>query len=114
LTPERVTGGGLCEPGFPDGAVNGTLEDGLMQMIRENPLPGPFAAGGGVLPCERVRQLDPAGARGEVAFVESTHPFQVALQRCVRDRRQDRHAVLVALPAAHDELMRTEIDIFHA
>src|SRR5438309_7603876 len=79
--PERVTARVLEAAGLAQGALDGTLDDGLVQVMaaalageslhvvagrREHPLPAELASGVRVLPRQRVGHGDPAGAGLEV------------------------------------------------
>jgi len=67
----------------------------------------------GYLRGKRVRELDPAGVRSEVARVESAYAFDLALQGTHRCGGEKRHPVFVALALADDDLIRRELDVLH-
>src|SRR5882762_3493725 len=79
--PERVTARMLDDAGLAQRALDGTLDDGLVQVVaaalagegihivpggRECPLPAELASGVRVLSRQRVGHGDPAGAGLEV------------------------------------------------
>src|SRR5882762_7068820 len=79
--PERVTARVLNDAGLAQRALDGTLDDGLVQVMaaalageavhvvsgrREHPLPAELASGVRVFPRQRVGHGDPAGAGLEV------------------------------------------------
>src|SRR5439155_22186816 len=81
---ERVTARVLEDAGLAQRALDGTLDDGLVQVMaaalageslhvvagrREHPLPAELASGVRVLPRQRVGHGDPAGAGLEVHAV---------------------------------------------
>src|SRR5438046_1844921 len=80
----------------------------------EHPLPRPLPSRVRVLPAEAAWQLDPAGAAGDIALVETSHALEVAPQRLPDDPGEDRDPVLVALAGPHDDVARLEVDVLHA
>src|SRR5882724_8204566 len=80
---------------------------------REHPLPEHLAAGVGILPCQSCRELDPTCSRLYVACVQSADSIELSLQRSGCQCGQERHPVLVALPAPDDDLIRCEVDVLH-
>src|SRR5262249_49050516 len=78
---------------------------------RKHPLPGPLAARVRILPCQRPRKLDPAGARSKIASVLPLHEVQMPSQLGRDDARQGRHPILVALAAADDDLVALEVNV---
>jgi hypothetical protein len=67
----------------------------------------------GILPFEGGRQLDPARAAREIGLMLLPHAGEPG-QRGPNRRRQHRHAVLITLAAAHDDLVAREVDVLHA
>src|SRR5437773_2366306 len=67
-----------------------------------------------VLPAEAAWQLDPAGAAGDIALVETSHALEVVPQRLPEDPGEDRDPVLVALAGPDDDAACLEVDVLHA
>lgn len=80
---KRVAGRSLGDSASGDGERDGALQDAFVEVVtaaltglgvevgagrREDPLPGPGAAGGGQLHGEGVGELDPAGAGGQSRY----------------------------------------------
>ena len=84
--PQGVAGDVLGDAGLEGRVADGSLEDGLVQVVssglaaglvqvvagrREDPLPRPLASGVRVLARQGVGGLDPAGVLGEVGLVQA-------------------------------------------
>jgi hypothetical protein len=80
---------------------------------RKHVLPGPFARSGTVFPLERVRQVDRAESRLEVAIVHATNLDEMLLQTTRQRSRQHRAAVLLPFAISHNDLVPLEVDILH-
>src|SRR5712692_5119467 len=89
-------------PGAPIGICTGRGKD---------PLPDPLAAGVWVLPRQRHGQLHPAGPRGQVLLVLRSDHGQVPDEVDLGHRGQHRHAVLVALTSADEDLICRQIHV---
>src|SRR6266478_8716746 len=109
--PEGVARRVFVNAGGAYGAVNGALDDGLVEVVAsvlaahairidsdrgEHPLARQLAAGVRILSREGVRKLDPPSAGSEIALVESAHARDLPLQ-C----------------PAHDDLACRELDVLH-
>ena len=90
---ERVWRRALRDPSPARGVLDDLLKNGLLQVMpahlagiaiaieacgREDPLPEPVAPGARILAGERGRQLDPAGARLDVANVLLANGVEMA------------------------------------
>src|SRR5215831_4039275 len=125
---QRVTARALGDARVAHGVLDRSLHDRLVQVMstalagrpvdvesrgRKHPLPGPLAARVRILPCQRPRKLDPAGARSKIAIVLPLHEVQMPSQVGRDDARQGRHPILVALAAADDDLVALEVNVLH-
>ena len=110
-----VTRGGLWDLGAPDRILHGALEHGLVEVVAaaltglpvnvdacggEHPLPGPLAAGVGVLAGQRPRQLDPSRAVSQVGVVLTLDAFQMLGQIGDHDGEQRHDRSLSPFPRA--------------
>src|SRR5438105_14770740 len=113
--PERVTARVLEAAGLAQGALDGTLDDGLVQVMaaalageslhvvagrREHPLPAELASGVRVLPRQRVGHGDPAGAGLEVPAVLPAYRPDLRQQPGLGGGGEAGHAVPRDLAAA--------------
>src|SRR5437867_10024837 len=80
---------------------------------REDPLPHPLSACIRVFAGEGRRKLDPAGSTFDVAAMLVPHGLQMTSEIQVDHGGQHRDTVLVTLAAAHDDLVRCEVDVLH-
>src|SRR5438445_10715817 len=127
--PERVTARVLDDTGLAQRALDGTLDDGVVQVMaaplagevlhvvagrREHPLPAELAAGVGILPRQRVGHGDPAGAGLDVPAMLPAYRLDLRQQPGLGGDGEHRHAVLRALAAADDELVGGEVYILDA
>jgi hypothetical protein len=80
----------------------------------KDPLPHPLASCVRILPEERVRQLDPAGASGQIGLVLPADVDQMCGERHLDHRREHGDAVLVALAATYGDLVRRQVDVLDA
>src|SRR5882762_6333913 len=118
--PERVTARMLNDAGLAQRALDGTLDDGLVQVMaaalageaihvvpgrRECPLPAELASGVRVRPRQRVGHGDPAGAGLEVPAMLAAHRLDLRQEPRFCRGGEHGHAVLRALAAADDELV---------
>ncbi len=124
---EGVAGGPLGDTGFLDGVADGALHDRFVMMVaaalagierhvgpggREDPLPGPFAAGVGVFAAEGVGEFDPAAAARQVVFVLAVDAFEVASQGILHGGGQHGDAVLLPFAVPDEQLVGAEVDVF--
>ena len=124
--PHCVRAGTLRDVGAPHGILRGTLEDGLVQVMAasltgkaidvdagggKDPLPGPLPARVWILTRERCGQRHPAGAETQVVLVLGPDVLQVACEVRLHRGRKHRHAILVALAAADDDLVGAEVGV---
>ena len=68
----------------------------------------------GIFSIERERQDNAAKAIGEITFVLPLHVQQMHAKRCLDPFRQHRPPILLSLSTPHQELMPSEVDVFHA
>src|SRR5215475_13129360 len=126
---ERVRRRSLHYTGVPDGHVYGSLDCLLVDMMaldgagsrvlrepvsRKHILPTPFPIGIGVFACQRMRQVHPPIAGGEVLLVKHPDTLQMVAHCRMENFRKQRNTILFPLPIAHAHLLQTEIDILHA
>jgi len=121
---------GLGDSGGPCGRGNGPLDGGLVQVVAtrlagldvvvrsgdgEQPLPGPFAWCGGVLPAESVGQLDGAvgSTAGAVSIVLGTSADEVLLQGSDEDGGKDGVAIFSPLSVPHNQLTSFQVGVLH-
>src|SRR5690606_8051804 len=81
---------------------------------RKQVLPAPFEVCIRVLVLERVREIDAAEACSDVVFMQLPHLRKVGAQRLDQRMRQNRHAILLTLRVADDELPVLEVHVLNA
>ena len=130
---ERVAEGVTADPAgdaeLDDGRAEGSLDDGLVQVMaaldlragvdahvlaREDELPAPVALGARVLPGDGVGQEDVAEAIGEVVGVDAPNAREPGRQRRADDRRKGDDAVALALGVADEDAVVAELDVLDA
>ena len=79
----------------------------------KNKLPCPFGRGFGVLPCQRGLHVYLTQTLFEITAVGSAYFLQVTFQRFDYRFRQYRHAILIALAAAHAKLVHVKVNVLH-
>ena len=87
---------------------------GVDARRREDPLPGPLAAGVRVLPGEGAGEGHVAGAALEVGEVLALDALQVRAQGRDEPGGQDGHPVLSSLSVADDQLLAGEVHVLDA
>src|SRR5262245_3397490 len=71
------------------------------------------AAGVGILPAERPRQLDPARAAAEIALVLALDDIEMQGELRNHDGGQRSGPILVALAGTNHDLFAREVDVLH-
>ena len=92
----------LAQSGPQDGLPDGSLEDGLVDMVTalqagspigpavflwENPLPAPLGSGVGVLPVESLGQEHPSMAFCEILPMNASYVLEMSVQQLHRGGR---------------------------
>src|SRR5947199_9839161 len=80
---------------------------------REDPLPHPLSPRIRVFPTQRCRKLDPPRSALDVTTMLLPHGLQMTSEIHLDHGGQHRHPVLVALAAAHDDLVRREVNVLY-
>ena len=126
---EGVAGGPLGDSGFLDGVADGALHHCLVMMVaaalagverdigpgrREDPLPGPFAAGVGVFAAKGARELDPAAAACQVVLVLAVDTLEVAAQGVLHGDGDHGDAVLLPFAVPDEKLVGAEVEVLGA
>ena len=110
----------LHHPGVPDGKVYGPLDHLLVDVMaldgagarvvrepggRKHILPTRFPIGMGVFACQRMWQVHPPLAGGEVALVKHPDTLQIVAHDRMERFRKQRQAILFSLPVTHAHLV---------
>jgi hypothetical protein len=126
---EGVAGRRLDEAGGPDGVVECLLDAPVVEVMppalprpriarqgrrREDVLPSPLGGSVGILPCQRVRQVDPSEASPQILLVLLLDLGQAVPQIRLERRRQHGHPVLGALAVPDGDLVVGEVDVLDA
>jgi len=86
----------------------------LAQMnCRKHILPSPFSCGLGVFPCQRVRQVNFARSRFQIALVQKLYSLQMRRQLRLHARGQQGNAIFETLAVTHQDLVLLEEQVLH-
>lgn len=78
---------------------------------REDPLPGPFSRGAGILDAQGVRQFDAARIGREISLMLFVDCDQMMSQELSQRRGKQRDAILAPLSVPDDQLLPAEVDV---
>src|SRR5690606_5437634 len=127
--PEDVGRDGLDDPGPARRLAHGLLDGRLREVMppldagarvyapvrgREDVLPAERVRGAGVLPRQRMREVDRPEAVVEVGPVEEPHALYLHPEAVFELVREHRDAVPATLPVANDDLMEVEVEVLDA
>lgn len=126
---QGVATGVLLDARLGDGFFHSALEDFLADVVaarfagagvggerlgREDPLPGPFASGVGVLAVQGVRQVDIGLPGVAVLFIEGVDFSEVAHQGVFEGLGEHGEAVFLALAVSDGDLVQGQVHVFDA
>ncbi len=112
-----------------DGAFDGALDRGLVEVMaeapagrlvdadarsRKHPLPRPLVRRVGVLEGQPARKAGAGKAVGTVGFEELVDVDEMSAQASFGDARERRCPVASALGFADEELLALEVEVLHA
>jgi hypothetical protein len=124
--PEAVGGDVLGDPGEGRAQLDGSLDDGLVEVVAaglsgagvkvgagrgEEPLPGPRAGGVRVLEVESVGELDVSRSVAEVGLVLGVDLAQVRAELGDETRREGGDAVPSAFAVSEEDLAAVEVEV---
>jgi hypothetical protein len=92
----------------------GVLRIGRAALRRKHELPAPLPTCARILARERIRQPDLAVSLLQVACVQQAHSFQMCAHRLHQPLGKHRHAILLALAVAHQDLAIGQIHVLDA